>query len=192
MRLPNGDRADLGTKLEDYVLNPRHREGRHKARLFESALGITLANTGVLRQAILSAAENSEDAEPFGNNGHGELYVLRFALETERERDCFDGVDCPRRRRLSAPGNLLYTLNMLGEIKVHDVIALLQDLRTKHFESGRALLLRRGQIGTVVMSYPDGAYDVEFADRDGRAFAILSLRPEQLMVLRDNPDFVAA
>ena len=84
MRLPNGDRADLGTKLEDYVLNPRHREGRHKARLFESALGITLANTGVLRQAILSAAENSADAEPFGNNGHGELYVLRFALGTEK------------------------------------------------------------------------------------------------------------
>jgi hypothetical protein len=66
MKLPNGDRADLGTKLEDYVLNPRHREGRHKARLFESVLGITLANIGVLRQAILSAAENSEDVEPLG------------------------------------------------------------------------------------------------------------------------------
>jgi hypothetical protein len=84
MRLPNGDRADLGTKLEDYVLNPRHREGRHKARLFESALGITLTNTGVLRQTILSAAENSADAEPLGNYWHGELYVLRFTLETEK------------------------------------------------------------------------------------------------------------
>jgi hypothetical protein len=82
MRLPHGDRADLGTKLEDYVLNPRHREGRHKARVFESALGITLANRDVLRQAILSAAENSEDAEPLGNNGHGEIYILRFPLET--------------------------------------------------------------------------------------------------------------
>ena len=81
---------------------------------------------------------------------------------------------------------------MLGEIKIHDVIALLQDVQTKHFESGRALILRRGQIGTIVLSYPDGAYEVEFADRDGRAFAILSLRPEQLMVLRDNPDFAAA
>ena len=69
MRLPNGDRADLGTKLEDYVLNPRHREGRHKARLFESALDITPTNTGVLRQAILSAAENSADAELLENNG---------------------------------------------------------------------------------------------------------------------------
>ena len=46
---------------------------------------------------------------------------------------------------------------MIGEMKTHDVIALLQDVRTKHFESGRALLLRRGQIGTVVMTYPDEA-----------------------------------
>ncbi len=81
---------------------------------------------------------------------------------------------------------------MLDKMKMHDVVALLQDVPAKHFESGRALLLRRGQIGTVVMSYPDGAYEVEFADRDGRAFAILSLRPEQLIVLCDTPDFAAA
>jgi hypothetical protein len=88
--------------------------------------------------------------------------------------------------------SVLYTLNMSEEIKMHDVVALLQDVPAKHFESGRALLLRRGQIGTLVMSYPDGVYEVEFADRDGRAFAILSLRPEQLMVLHDTPDFVTA
>jgi hypothetical protein len=81
---------------------------------------------------------------------------------------------------------------MLGEMKMHDVVAFLQDVPAKHFESGRALLLRRGQIGTVVMSYPDAAYEVEFADLDGRAFAIVSLRPEQLMILRDTPDFAAA
>ena len=81
---------------------------------------------------------------------------------------------------------------MVARINMHDVVALLQDVRTNHFESGRSLLLRRGQIGTVVMGYPDGAYEVEFADRDGRAFAILSLRPEQLMVLHDTPDFAAA
>jgi hypothetical protein len=78
MKLPNGDRADLGTKIEDYVLNPRHWEGRHKARVFESVLGITLSNPEVLRQTILSAAENSDEAEPLGNNGHGEVYVLRI------------------------------------------------------------------------------------------------------------------
>ena len=52
---------------------------------------------------------------------------------------------------------------MLGQIKMHDVVALLQDVPAKHFESGRALLLRRGQIGTVVVSYPHSVYEVEFA-----------------------------
>jgi hypothetical protein len=103
MRLPNGDRADLGTKLEDYVLNLRHHEGRHKARVFESALGITLANGDVLRQAILSAADNADDAELLGNNGHGEIYVLRFPLQTQKGSATIltvwivrDGEDFPR------------------------------------------------------------------------------------------------
>jgi hypothetical protein len=103
MKLPNGNRADLGSKIEDYVLNLRHWEGRHKARVFESVLGITLANREVLREAILSAAENSEEAEPLGNNGHGEVYVMRFPLETPRGRAAVltvwiirDGEDFPR------------------------------------------------------------------------------------------------
>lgn len=75
---------------------------------------------------------------------------------------------------------------------MHDLVALTQDLRTRHFETSQDLLLRRGQIGTVAMLYPDGAYEVEFADREGRAFAMLPLRPEQLMLLYDFPNFAAA
>lgn len=81
---------------------------------------------------------------------------------------------------------------MSDQIKTHDVVALTQDMRTKHFETGQDLLLLRGQIGTVVMVYPDGAYEVEFADREGRAFAMLPLRVEQLMLLHDSPNFAAA
>ena len=81
---------------------------------------------------------------------------------------------------------------MNTQIHCHDLVALLEDMPAKHFETGKPLLLRRGQIGTVVMCYKDGACEVEFADRDGRAFAILSLRPDQLMVLHDTPDFAAA
>ena len=75
---------------------------------------------------------------------------------------------------------------------MHDVVALTEDVRTKHFEKGQDLLLRRGQIGTIVMLYQDGACEVEFADRDGRTFAMLALQAEQLMVLHDTPDFAAA
>ena len=82
MRLPNAERADLGTKLEDYALNPLHRDGRHKARVFESVLGITLANRGELRDALLTAAANSQMAFTQGDNGFGERFVLRFPLTT--------------------------------------------------------------------------------------------------------------
>lgn len=82
MKLPNGGRADLGTKLEDYTLNPQHRDGRNKARVFDSVLGVTLANADVLRHALLDAAANSDQVESRGDNGFGEVYVLRFPLTT--------------------------------------------------------------------------------------------------------------
>lgn len=82
MKLPNGERADLGVKLEDYVLNPLHREGQHKAHVFASVLDITLANAQVLRNALLDAAASSDSVEPRGDNGFGAAYVLRFPLAT--------------------------------------------------------------------------------------------------------------
>ncbi len=82
MKLPNGERADLGAKLEEYVLNLRHREGRHKARVFQAILGISLAEAPVLRQALLTEAANSDQAESRGDNGYGEVYALRFRLAT--------------------------------------------------------------------------------------------------------------
>jgi len=84
MKLPNGGRADLGTKLEDYTLNLLHWDGRNKARVFESVLGITLANADVLGYALLDAAANSDQAEPRGDNGFGEVYILRFPLTTTK------------------------------------------------------------------------------------------------------------
>jgi len=82
MKLPNGEHCELGAKLEDYSLNPSHREGRHKARVFASALGITQANAYLLRAAILSAAV-SDEAEARGENGFGKTFSLRFAMSTE-------------------------------------------------------------------------------------------------------------
>jgi hypothetical protein len=84
MKLPNGERADVGTKLEDYVLNPLHRDGRNKARVFEALLGITQANAHLLRRAVLDAAAHSDQAEPKGDNGFGEVYVLRFPMKTDK------------------------------------------------------------------------------------------------------------
>jgi hypothetical protein len=83
VKIPNGRNADLGTKLEDYSLNPFHRNGQHKARVFQSVLGISLKNANLLRDALKQAAATSEDAVHHGNNGFGENYELRFRLATE-------------------------------------------------------------------------------------------------------------
>ena len=82
MRLPNAENADLGTKLDEYVLNPLHHEGMHKARVFESALGITRSNAEVLRRALLDAAARSDRVEWRGDNGFGDVFVLRFPVTT--------------------------------------------------------------------------------------------------------------
>jgi len=84
MKLPNGENADLADKLEAYSLNPLHREGRHKARVFASVPGITLENAEVLRRAVLDVWATSEAALDREDNGFGQVFVLRFPLSTDK------------------------------------------------------------------------------------------------------------
>ena len=84
MKLPNGERADLGEKLEEYVLNPRHPRGRHKARVFASVLGITRDYQEVLESALREAASNSTDAISTGDEGFGATFEVRFRLTTDK------------------------------------------------------------------------------------------------------------
>ena len=119
--------------------------------------------------------------------------VLRFPLRTPKGRGVVltawivrHGEDFPRLTTCY----IVQAMN--GGLATHDLVALLEDTYTKHFEHGQPLLVRRGQIGTVVMTYDDGAVDVEFADRDGRTYALLPLPPEKLVVLHDAPDYANA
>jgi Domain of unknown function (DUF4926) len=69
---------------------------------------------------------------------------------------------------------------MVNRIKLLDVVALTVDLPE--------LNLWRGQVGTVVDLLAGGtAFEVEFSDRNGRTYASLGLRPDQIMVLRYEP-----
>jgi hypothetical protein len=57
MKLPNGHRAIIEIeKLREYCLNRAHPRGRHKARVFESCLGISAQQVEVLRNALVRAA----------------------------------------------------------------------------------------------------------------------------------------
>ena len=77
---------------------------------------------------------------------------------------------------------------MSGPIRLHDVVALLEDVSAEHLETERPLLLRRGQMGVVVMGYDHDMFEVEFAGKDGRAYALLPVYAGKLMILRDTPE----
>lgn len=81
---------------------------------------------------------------------------------------------------------------MNSEIHMHDTVALLEDIDTVHFETGAALKLRRGQMGAVVMTYDGSAVEVEFSSRDGKTYALLPVKTDRLIVLRDTPELAAA
>jgi hypothetical protein len=50
----------------------------------------------VLKEAILAAAVNSDEAEALGENGHGTVYVLRFPFDySEPDCDDLNGLDHP-------------------------------------------------------------------------------------------------
>lgn len=68
-------------------------------------------------------------------------------------------------------------------IRELDVVALTEDL----FRQG----LRRGQVGTVVETLEPGVLEVEFSDDNGRTYAMLALRADQLMVLYYQPMLAA-
>jgi hypothetical protein len=81
---------------------------------------------------------------------------------------------------------------MSDRLPLHATVALLEDVCTTHFESGAPLLLRRGDTGTIVLLYEDDVYEVEFADRSGRTYAMLPLAADRLLLLHDVPERVSA
>lgn len=68
---------------------------------------------------------------------------------------------------------------MSAGIKLLDIVALTEALPERK--------LQRGQVGTVVEELAPDVYEVEFTDNDGRAFASLALRANQLLVLHYEP-----
>jgi Domain of unknown function (DUF4926) len=65
------------------------------------------------------------------------------------------------------------------DIRLLDVVALTEDIPERP--------LRKGQVGTVVESLAPRVFEVEFSDDDGRAYANLALRADQLLVLHYQP-----
>jgi hypothetical protein len=81
MVIPNAEHAIVDIrKLRDYCLDPLHREGKHKARLFAAALGMT-ANDAAELQVILLEKVKMQHAQLGRRDIYGQRYTMDFILE---------------------------------------------------------------------------------------------------------------
>jgi hypothetical protein len=86
MKLPyrdNIDREQIRDKLINYALNFNHKDGKHKARLFQSKLGINLSNLDKLLSAIIEAV-NTCSVSYTNTTQYGNKYVIDFIMETDQ------------------------------------------------------------------------------------------------------------
>jgi hypothetical protein len=64
------------------------------------------------------------------------------------------------------------------KIKILDTVALVDDLPERK--------LKRGEVGTVVEILAPDVFEVEFSDDEGRTYAELALRNDQIIALHNQ------
>jgi hypothetical protein len=80
MKLPNPEQAIIDSeKLSGYCLNPEHPDGQHKAKVFQSALGLRQENEEELRNALKEALKNYNAAFE-RQNSYGKKYIIDFSM----------------------------------------------------------------------------------------------------------------
>ena len=80
--LPNADKAVIPLhKFTEYSLNLEHPTGRHKAHVFQSVLGLTIADAEFLQETIRQIVTTHE-TQPQTPTPYGERYVIDFTLTT--------------------------------------------------------------------------------------------------------------
>lgn len=67
----------------------------------------------------------------------------------------------------------------MRDLEILSVLAILEDIPGPS--------VQRGQVGTVVERLAPGVYEVEFSDDEGRTYASLALRADQLLQLHHQP-----
>ena len=80
--LPRAADAEISAdKLRDYALNPDHHLGRHKARVFRSALGIGQEDWRYLRDQILDRLSDAPVTAIRPKPPHGLEYEVRLPID---------------------------------------------------------------------------------------------------------------
>jgi hypothetical protein len=81
MLIPNAENAVVDVrKLRDYCLNSEHDDGKHKAQLFSSILGMTADDAEELRQILLEVVTMHE-ARLGRQDEFGQRYTVDFTIE---------------------------------------------------------------------------------------------------------------
>ncbi len=81
-KLPNSQNAIIELiKLRDYCLNANHPRGRHKARVFREAFGLTDDDAEWLQQKLLESVQNhpaeKQETDSFGSRWRVDLPLTR-------------------------------------------------------------------------------------------------------------------
>ncbi|MBE7502463.1 MAG: hypothetical protein HS113_19695 [Verrucomicrobiales bacterium] len=103
MKLPGAARAEIDPrKLEEYCLSFDHPRGKHKARVFRSALGLTTENAAEVEVRIREALE-TEPCTAGAQDKFGRRYAVDFRWEREGKTAAIRTTwiiradeDCPR------------------------------------------------------------------------------------------------
>jgi hypothetical protein len=78
--IPNAEHAFVDMrKLRDYTVDPTHRVGKHKSRLFAAVLGMGMDDAEELRDILLQVAR-PHDAEMGEKDEHGQRYRIDSSL----------------------------------------------------------------------------------------------------------------
>jgi hypothetical protein len=80
MKLPNAEQAIVEmSKLVGYCLSSTHFRGRNKARVFQSALGLTVDDAIELQETLKQAARDHHAVEG-ASDSHGIRYIIDFEM----------------------------------------------------------------------------------------------------------------
>ncbi|MBD1845232.1 DUF4926 domain-containing protein [Cyanobacteria bacterium FACHB-63] len=77
-------------------------------------------------------------------------------------------------------------------IQEYGVVALIEDTPAIHKTTHQPILLRRGQAGTVLMTFEDQACLIDFADSQGMTYAMETIPVSRLLLLLQEPEVVPA
>lgn len=75
----------------------------------------------------------------------------------------------------------------MSKINEYDLVALTENVQAVHKDTKQSILLRRGQLGTVLMEFSGEAYLIDFADVQGYTYAMETIAADKLMLLFYDP-----